>query len=203
MTKKLTTPYSGYDVETAVKHGKNHAPNTLPCTFLGQPCQQSFNAFFIWEKLLTPLKFKRMFEIGTALGNTSVYFKLFCINKGAEFYTYDFAKKNKRSNTRIQKYVNLQDDYYMIDVFKESQQICSTIQKKGISIVFCDGGDKPHELRTFGPALKKGDIIACHDWGRAIKDEWIKKDIKRLNLKELFRKERLELNTVTGIFIKE
>jgi len=203
MAHKLTTPYSGYPVETSIKHGKNFAPDTLPCTFLGAPCQQSFNALFIWEKILTPLKFKRFFEIGTALGNLSVYFKLFCINKGADFYTYDFAKKNQRSNTPIQKYVTLQDNYYMVDVFKESQQICSIIQRKGVSVVFCDGGDKPHELRTFAPALKKGDIIACHDWGRAIKDEWVADDIKKFNLKEIYREERIKYNTVTGIFVKE
>lgn len=203
MAIKLITPYSKYPVEKAIKHKKNFAPNTLPCTFLGSPCQQSFNALFIWEKLLTHLKFKRFLEIGTALGNLSVYFKLFCINRGADFYTYDFAKVNQRSNTKVQKYVNLKDDYYMMDVFKESQRICSTIARKGISIVFCDGGDKPHELRTFAPALKKGDIIACHDWGRAIKDEWMKDDIKKYNLSELYKEERIELNTVTGIFIKE
>jgi len=203
MAVKLITPYSKYPVEESTKHGKNYAPNTLPCTFLGQPCQQSFNALFIWEKLLTPLKFKRFFEIGTALGNLSVYFKLFCINKGADFYTYDFAKKNQRSNSPIQKHIKLQDNYYMVDVFKEAQQICNTISRKGISVVFCDGGDKPHELRTFAPALKKGDIIACHDWGRAIKDEWIQDDLKNFNLKEIFKKEKIELNTVTGIFIKE
>lgn len=91
----------------------------------------------------------------------------------------------------------------MKDVFKNSEEICKLIKGKGKSIVFCDGGDKPHELRTFAPALKKGDIIACHDWGRAIKDEWIIEDLKKYNLKEIFRKEKLELNTVTGIFIKE
>ena len=69
--------------------------------------------------------------------------------------------------------------------------------------MFCDGGDKPHELRTFAPALKKGDIIACHDWGRAIKDEWVADDIKKFNLKEIYREERIKYNTVTGIFVKE
>ena len=203
MAQKLITPFSKYPVETSTKHGKNFAPNTLPCTFLGASCQQSFNAFFIWEKLLAPLKIARFFELGTALGNTSVYFKMFCINKNAQFYTYDFAKKNQRSNTSAQNFVELEKDYVMKDIFKDSKSICNLIKKPGRSIVFCDGGDKPHELRTFAPALKKGDIIACHDWGRAIKDEWIAEDVKKNNLKELFRKERLELNTVTGIFMKE
>jgi len=200
---KLTTPYSKYPVEHAEKHGKNFAPYTLPCTFLGSPCQQSFNAFFIWEKVLAPLKFSRFIELGTALGNTSVYFKMFCVNKGAEFYTYDFAKKNKRTNTLAQKFIKLGRSYIIADIFKESKQISKLIKQEGRSIVFCDGGDKPHELRTFAPSLKKGDIIACHDWGRAIKDEWVNKDIKKNNLKELYRQERINLNTVTGIFVKE
>ena len=203
MTYKLTTPFSKYPIEKAIKHKKNFAPDTLPCTFLGVPCQQSFNAFFIWEKLLAPLKFARFIELGTALGNTSVYFKIFCINKNAKFYTYDFAKKNKTLNTPIQKFIDLNKNYIIQDIFKNSESICELIRQEGRTIIFCDGGDKPYELRTFAPALKKGDIIACHDWGRAIKDEWIKKDIKNNNLKELFRKERIELNTITGIFIKK
>lgn len=202
MAVKLTTPYSKYQVEESIKHGKNHAPNTLPCTFLGSSCQQSFNAFFIWEKLLSKTNFKRFIELGTALGNTSVYFKLFCINKGAAFRTYDFAKKNRIENTPVQKLINLGESYHIADVFKEAQKIKNFIKKPGISIVFCDGGDKPHELRTFAPALKSGDIIACHDWGRAIKDEWIKDDLKKFNLVEIFREEKIQLNTVTGIFRK-
>ena len=202
MSLKLTTPYSGYPVEKAVKHGKNHAPNTLPCTFLGASCQQSYNAFFVWEKILSNLKFKRIVELGTALGNTSVFFKLYCINKGAEFRTYDFAKKNKIENTPVQKLVKLGESYHIADIFKESEQIKKFIKQPGISIVFCDGGDKPHELRTFAPALKKGDIIACHDWGRAIIDEWIADDVKKFNLIEIYKDEKIELNTVTGIFKK-
>lgn len=203
MEKKLTTPYSGYDIETSVKHKLNHAPDTLPCTFLGEKCQQSFNAFFIWEKILAPLKFKRIIEIGTAKGNTSVYFKMFCINKNAQFLTYDFCKVNTRSNTPAQKLIKIGESSIIADVFEKSNQIKKIIKKEGVSVVFCDGGDKPHELRTFAPALKRGDIIACHDWGRAIKDEWVVDDIKRFSLKELYREERIKYNTVTGIFIKE
>lgn len=201
-SKKCITPYSRYIIEKAIKPAKNSFPNTLGCTFLGSPCQQSFNSFFVWEKLLSHLSFERFIEIGTATGNTSIYFKLFCINKRARFYTFDFAKKNKMTNTPIQRYLKIKDDYIIQDVFKNSDEICKIIQRKGRSIIFCDGGDKPHELRIFGPSLKKGDIIACHDWGRAIKSTWVEDDIRKLNLKELYRKERVSLNTLVGIFKK-
>jgi cephalosporin hydroxylase len=199
---KLTTPYSKYPVGWPKIDKINEESNTLPCTFLGSNCQQSFNAFFMWEKVLSPLKFKRFIELGTGHGNTSVYFKMFCINKGAKFYTYDFGE-NKRENTKAQKYVKIANNYIIKDIFKEAKNIKNIISREGISVVFCDGGDKPHELRTFAPALKRGDIIACHDWGRAIKDEWVAEDIKKNNLKELYRNQRIKLNTVTGIFVKE
>ena len=51
--------------------------------------------------------------------------------------------------------------------------------------------------------FRSGDIIACHDWGRAIKDEWVAEDIKKNKLRELYRQQRIKLNTVTGIFVKE
>ena len=199
---KLITPYSNLPVGWPKIDKKNHLPSTLPCTFLGSNCAQSFNAFFIWEKVLAPLNFKRFLELGTGHGNTSVYFKMFCVNKGAKFYTYDFGK-NKRANTNAQAYMRISDNYIVKDIFKEAKNIKKLIRQDGISVVFCDGGDKPHELRTFAPALKKGDIIACHDWGRAIKDEWVAEDIKKNNLRELHRQQRIKLNTVTGIFVKE
>jgi hypothetical protein len=146
--------------------------------------------------------FKRFIELGTALGNTSVYFKLFCINRKANFITYDFGRKNQLEKTPVQEFVDLKSDYRRLDIIEKSEAIKKIIKRKGRSIVFCDAGDKPHELRTFAPALKNGDIIACHDWGRAIKDEWVADDIKKNNLIEIYQKERLELNTVTGIFIK-
>jgi len=78
-------------------------------------------------KTTNPLKFRRIVEIGTALGNTSVFFKLFCVNKKARFYTFDFAKINQRSNTPAQEFVNLSENYVMADVFKEKREELNTV----------------------------------------------------------------------------
>ncbi len=203
MNKQTISPYSKIPIGPSVKHGKNFAPNTFTCTFLGESCQQTFNAFFIWEKLLCKLDFKRFIELGTALGNMSVYFKLFCINRNAKFYTYDFGRKNNITGTPVQKFVDLKGSCNKVDIFVYAKEIKEIISKPGITIILCDGGDKVHELRTFAPSLKKGDIIACHDWGRDIKTSIIQPEINKYNLKELLQKERKELNTATGIFIKK
>jgi hypothetical protein len=37
--------------------------------------------------------------------------------------------------------------------------------------LFCDGGNKAREFRTFAPMLGAGSIISTHDWPGEIKPE--------------------------------
>ncbi len=30
--------------------------------------------------------------------------------------------------------------------------------------LFCDGGDKPREMKTYVPLLRSGDLLSVHDW---------------------------------------
>jgi hypothetical protein len=196
--KKKILPFSKRSIDYPEISELNLRPNTLPCTFLGELCQQSFNAFFVWEKVLSE-GFTRFIELGTGRGNTSTYFKLFCINVGAKFYTYE---KRIFGFNKIQEFIGLKRDIIRGNLFERTDEILKLISSSGKSVVFCDAFDKPHEFKTFAPALKKGDIISAHDWGRAIKGEWVKTIIEENNLKELFREERLSLNTATGIFEK-
>ncbi len=34
------------------------------------------------------------------------------------------------------------------------------------SLIYCDNGNKPKELEWYAPILRKGDVIAAHDFGR-------------------------------------
>ena len=38
------------------------------------------------------------------------------------------------------------------------------VARPGLTLVYCDGGDKPREVLTFAPLLKPGDLIAAHDY---------------------------------------
>ena len=37
-------------------------------------------------------------------------------------------------------------------------------QKPGPALIYCDGGNKPTEFKSYAPILRKGDYIAAHDW---------------------------------------
>lgn len=51
------------------------------------------------------------------------------------------------------------------------------------SLIFCDGGDKPHELRLYAPLLRSGDILVGHDYRNEYMDDalWgLPDDLERL-----------------------
>lgn len=157
-------------------------------TFLGRRTSQGQFAIPTWEYVLRKIKFKRILDIGTYNGNFSYYLLLFAKERGAEFYSYD---KLDHKNKRISGY------FYQMDVFEHIEEIGALIRKDGISIVFCDGGDKIRELQTFSEFLKSGDIIVVHDWGKEI----FKKDVPK-RLTTLYP-ELLKIDSLTRWFQKD
>jgi len=49
------------------------------------------------------------------------------------------------------------------DVFEDVNRIWR-LAKSQRTFLYCDGGNKIKEMRTFAPFLEPGDIIACHDY---------------------------------------
>ena len=131
-------------------------------TFLGRTMSQTWGAISLWEKVLTRNDFSRIIEIGTMKGVLSHYFLLFCKQRGAEFHTFDIKDFGMPEEVRWH--------FHQADVFEpwNITIIKDLIHKEGQTILFCDGGDKPKELETFAPFLKKGDLIATHDWGTEV-----------------------------------
>jgi len=39
----------------------------------------------------------------------------------------------------------------------------------GPKLLYCDDGNKPLEVNTFGPLLASGDLLGVHDWGSEVK----------------------------------
>mgnify|MGYP003648100416 CR=1 FL=1 len=50
------------------------------------------------------------------------------------------------------------------DCFEMEKEIGSEIQKRGRTILLCDGGSKNREVEVFSKYLKTNDVIACHDF---------------------------------------
>ncbi len=175
------------------------------CTFLGHRSDQPFTAFFIWEKFFLHYgeQIKRFVEFGCDQGNTSVYFLLQCINNQAEFRGYDKRRKGVYTNTPVKRKLGLAKRMKIGNGYKMFPEIKTFVRQSGMSVIFTDCIDKPVEFENFAPMLKTGDVLAVHDWDRAIKDEWVRNtliDLKPFTL--LYERERLHMSTLTRFFLK-
>jgi hypothetical protein len=168
----------------------------------GRPAQQAYTAFFVWEKLLGPLEFKRFIEVGTGYGNTSIFFMLHCMQKDAAFYTFDKMANRTTNSSPLKEALDLKGCATVGDVYGPgiSQVIMELCGEPGRTVMFLDGGDKPHEFQLFVPALKVGDIVAVHDWGRAIRRPWVEHIIEHRGLADLLAEENVELLTLTRMW---
>jgi len=146
----------------------------------------------------------RFIEFGCDQGNTSVYFLLQCINNEAMYFGFDKRKTIVYRNTAVKRLLDLDSHMTLGNGYKKTKTIQGMIQSPGMSVIFTDCIDKPWEFNTFAPMLKKGDVIAVHDWGRAIRSRWVQGALQRIQpYRLLFEEERIGLNTLTKFFQKQ
>jgi len=194
------TPLSGHKIERHLDvWDVNDHINKPKCTLFGRPCQQAFTAFFLWEKLLGPLEFARFIEVGTGYGNTSMFFMLHCLQKGAQFHTFDQRAKRVNNSSPLKALLDLHGHATVGNVWSPEirgvvRNLCA---QPGRTVLFMDGGDKPYEFELFVPRLKMGDIVAVHDWGRAIKQQWVQETIEARCLTPIMADEHTKLETLT------
>ena len=133
--------------------------------FIGIKTAQSRNSFLLWEDFLRDKLFARIIEIGTYKWGMSLFFFLWCKTRKAEFFTFDVKFFPA---TRVVRLLGVIKCFCKADVFSIEQEIGDLIKSDGMTILFCDGGNKPKELATFSKYLKKGDYICTHDWGTEV-----------------------------------
>jgi hypothetical protein len=132
--------------------------------FYGLLMGQNQNAIFAFDNLFKNLirserKMARVLEIGSGQGGLSVLLRLASLNYGFNFIAYDIC------NPGYQKlFEALNIDFRQKDCFEYEDEIAKEIKKEGISILICDGGNKPREFNIFAQYLKIGDIILAHDF---------------------------------------
>lgn len=198
------TPHSGHRVRTRPVNVKklNVDIDTVACTFLGGLCAQPFTALFAWERFLAPLDFARFIEIGMGYGNTSMFFLMHCLNKDAQYIGYEKGKAAGKANSNIKRMLMLAtyrrtQNFYNPSVMKSIRHM---LRQDGVSIIFCDGVDKPYEFEQFALALKPGDYIAVHDWGRASCQDWLQDTIDKNLLSPVDPDAWDALNTITRVW---
>lgn len=97
-------------------------------------------------------------EIGTLYGAFTQILRDHDISKAAQVHTFDVQSTLSKS---------LEGDIieHIGSVFDSNfSTVVDLIQLPGRCLVFCDGGDKEQEVRTFCQHLKVGDVIMCHDY---------------------------------------
>lgn len=111
---------------------------------------------YLWEAVLNEHpEMGAIIEIGTWTGGMSLWLHAQAEAREMLFRTYDVIKPERRIPNFVQ-----------IDVFAAAEDIGRHIEKHTKPLIlFCDGGNKPREVKTFWRYMPKGSILMVHDWG--------------------------------------
>jgi hypothetical protein len=109
----------------------------------------------VWEGILNSTPgLTGIVELGTWKGGFSLYLDMQARARGLSFRSYDILKPDHEIPGFIQK-----------DIYRYADDLKREFSALGPIVLFCDGGNKPRELRTFPPCLAEGSLVAVHDWG--------------------------------------
>lgn len=159
--------------------------NFSNASFGGVSCAQYFCDFMLWEAVLnTNPHLKGIVELGTWQGGFSRYLYAQAMARGMGFITFDSVPPD-----------NPPPHFSRADVFRDPQFIQNHAERFGPTILFCDGGNKPRELKTFPPLMPEGSITIVHDWGT----ETLAKDVPDF-LEELYGDYCDEIGSVSRVF---
>lgn len=128
--------------------------------YRGINCRQTRRVFASLDALTQALVDnppQTIIEIGTFHGAFTRLLRDHDISEGTEIHTFDITNFSK---PRVEEVT-----YHFGNVFGDKQNtVKEIIAKPGRCLVFCDGGNKELEVKTFCRMLKRGDIILCHDY---------------------------------------
>lgn len=128
-------------------------------SFGGIAAAQTWSDVFLWETLLNTYPVEVIVEIGTWKGGFSWFLWAQAEVRGYDFRTYDAIAPDV-----------LVPGFRRLDVFADPEAVFEDIDGRAV-MLFCDGGNKPRELRLFSTGLAEGSIVLVHDWGTEMQPE--------------------------------
>lgn len=136
---------------------------------------QSENIYPVFEKLKQTLLEnnnlpKQIIEIGTCRGGFTVFLKK--LFPDADVFTFDITKEmpegfhhtEGRLTNALPIFEKFGIKFEECDIFQNITKVQNLIQRDGLTLLFCDGGNKPLEFQVFSQFLKKNDLIFAHDY---------------------------------------
>lgn len=114
---------------------------------------QHWGDLLLWEWLLNRYPVRGIVEIGTFQGGMSLFLSAQARARNLAFVTYDAVPP-------------LRDvpGFERRDVFLEHEHVSRVLESLSPVALLCDGGNKPRELKMFGPGLRRGSFVVVHDW---------------------------------------
>ncbi len=145
---------------------------------------------YLWEFILnTNPQIRQIIELGTWLGGFSLYLNLQAQVRNMSFITYDSINFNSSAINHI--------PFIKKDVFADADEIGEQVAALS-TILLCDNGNKPRELKTFAPYLTNDSIIVVHDW----MVEFFPEDVPDY-LEEIYSDLCDEIGSISRIFRKK
>jgi len=164
---------------------------------LGHRIAQTPEFMMVFNEIFNREDFVRVVEIGTFHGGLSLFLAFCSLVKNMKFYTFDIRMNGKTAV--YQRIRALGGEFHKMDVFSSQGMEFMTrlIRNPGRVMLLCDGGDKPKEIRTFGPLLKPGDVILGHDYFDTKKNwerqqKWISCELVKADISSVCKKHNLK-----------
>lgn len=136
--------------------------------FFGLQMMQNRHAVLAVDRLLRHLEDEgrrpaRIIELGTGCGGLSVLFHLHAMATDTAFITFDAADTATAARAL---FPSLRVDARRRDLGADftTGEIAREIQQPGVTLLVCDGPDKPGDIARFVPFLKTGDLVMAHDY---------------------------------------
>lgn len=170
---------------------------------------QSPKAFNAFQALFDRIKFKRVIEIGSAYGGTTLMVRD-ALNsskqKDCEIWTFD--TNYKTAPTSIQSYISKGENIKFFNnnafntkvhpwqILDRKGDLVKFIQSEGKTLVLCDGACKRFEFPILSEFLKPEDHIMAHDYAKD--DAYFKSHIKN----KVWNWHEIKFSDVEGAFNK-
>ena len=111
---------------------------------------------YLWEAILnTNPQIDTIVELGTWQGGFSLFLKMQAEVRHMNFLTYDSINFHSPAHKLI--------PFVKRDIFADQKEIGRLISLSP-TVLFCDNGNKPRELKIFAPYLTSDSVVIVHDW---------------------------------------
>ena len=161
-----------------------HLPFSV--NFYGISIQQTWVHLFFHLDAVSKYKVKTFIEIGTASGGTAALMISDIRLNDLKYFGVEKDGSLIDPRLRAEGCEFIIGNEFDEEIIARVRNIVN--ESKGRVLIFCDGGDKPRELKIYSKLLRKGDLIEVHDFmsdGDPVNEEAIRWLCDDPNFREL------------------